>query len=386
MIGQKRSLFLISACSAVFVLILIIATGIFISRNNDDSTIPTIQVPAKEVGPETEIPLPSIPASSPVPTDKPDIRPTTPSSIANTKLPVTSEPSPPITPPADLPVVPVCRYVKVHLEDPADAKDLTRLANLGLKLLDKLDKRVWYACITSVGSTEPSAIEGVESLELIEPADKLSARLKTDPSVQEWEVRPGNHRAFAVLFHKGVPAIEVLQLAADFGFELEEFSAGAFDVTRIVTIIVDPGGLEKLIAAGIVSFVDTTPPPSYPNNNNIGQQLSDVNVVHKAPFNLDGTGVTVGVWDGGPILTTHADLSPRINVAANQVAGVSGHATHVAGTIASSGANRLEAQGMAPNAKIESYDSGNDNQEILTASRSTGVPARVQLQAVDLVP
>ena len=385
MTRQSRSSLLILVGSSAFVLIAIVAAAIFISQNPDgskgDAATPATQVPTKGTGYQAETPATPIATSTITtsPSDTPVIPPATPSQTVPTIPPPTPNPPTLTIPIAVLPEEPVCRYVKVRLENPADLAELHRLSALGLKLLEKLDKKVWYGCIESVGGREPTEIEGVALLEPIDPADKLSDTLRTNPPVQEWEVRPNGRRAFTVLFHKGVSAGEVQKLADDHGFELEEYTAETFGVTRVATIVVDPGGLQKLIETGIISFVDITPPPNRPMNNRIGQQLSKVGAVHAAPFNLDGTGVTVGVWDGGQVLSTHVDMSPRINTGPGNQGNVNFHATHVGGTIASSGANDLQAQGMAPNARIESYDWFNDNNEIITAARSTGVPPRVTI-------
>lgn len=66
------------------------------------------------------------------------------------------------------------------------------------------------------------------------------------------------------------------------------------------------------------------------------------NLVRNAPYNLDGSGLLVGVWAGGDLRATHQE-----NV------GLSAHATHMAGTIAALGVDS-RARGMANNAKINS--------------------------------
>lgn len=46
----------------------------------------------------------------------------------------------------------------------------------------------------------------------------------------------------------------------------------------------------------------------YTTHNAIAAISSAANLVHPAPYNLDGTGVTVGVWDEGPVRTTHVEF------------------------------------------------------------------------------
>lgn len=79
-------------------------------------------------------------------------------------------------------------------------------------------------------------------------------------------------------------------------------------------------------------------------------------------LNLTGAGYTVGVWEaGGRIRETHQEFGTRVTV----VDGVAttAHATHVAGTIAASGVDP-NAEGMATQVLLRSYDSANDLTEM----------------------
>ncbi|HBK99142.1 MAG TPA: hypothetical protein DD001_18350, partial [Microcoleaceae bacterium UBA10368] len=78
-------------------------------------------------------------------------------------------------------------------------------------------------------------------------------------------------------------------------------------------------------------------------------------------LNATGQGINVGVWDQGPVLSTHQELTGRVT---NLDAGTpSNHATHVAGTIGATGVQGA-AKGMAPNAQIRSRDWNNDLAEL----------------------
>ncbi|MCB1232481.1 MAG: S8 family serine peptidase, partial [Verrucomicrobiae bacterium] len=78
-------------------------------------------------------------------------------------------------------------------------------------------------------------------------------------------------------------------------------------------------------------------------------------------YQLNGSGWTVGVWDGGSIRTTHQEFGARVT--SLDGASVSSHATHVAGTIGASGVT-TNAQGMAPSVTIDSYDWNSDLSEM----------------------
>ena len=96
-----------------------------------------------------------------------------------------------------------------------------------------------------------------------------------------------------------------------------------------------------------------------------------------APFNLDGSGVRVGVWDGGEVLTTHQEFGGRVTDLDNVDSHF--HATHVGGTIGASGVN-FSAKGMAPAVLIDSYDWFFDFSEMAGAAASApGQPNKVYI-------
>src|SRR5690606_7451109 len=96
-------------------------------------------------------------------------------------------------------------------------------------------------------------------------------------------------------------------------------------------------------------------------------------------LNLDGTGMTIGVWDGGPAQATHTEFSnttetgSRVTVIDNAVVDgdttFSSHGTHVSGTIGARGVNP-SALGMAPNVNMLSYNWSNDESEMITAANA----------------
>ncbi|MCB0399651.1 MAG: S8 family serine peptidase [Winogradskyella sp.] len=99
-------------------------------------------------------------------------------------------------------------------------------------------------------------------------------------------------------------------------------------------------------------------------------------------LNLDGSGMVVGVWDGGPVQSSHPEFS--INILNSRVLvidsetpdgdiGFSNHGTHVAGTIGAQGVDPL-AKGMAPNVEIKSYGWINDLSEMLLATTDVNQP------------
>ncbi|HPF34323.1 MAG TPA: FG-GAP-like repeat-containing protein [Candidatus Krumholzibacteria bacterium] len=91
--------------------------------------------------------------------------------------------------------------------------------------------------------------------------------------------------------------------------------------------------------------------------------------VWNAPFNLSGGTLEsgrVGIWDGGGVRLTHQEFGGRV-IQVDGASILSGHATHVAGTIIGAGVN-LAANGMAYAAPLSAHEWTNDNAEMTTAA------------------
>lgn len=87
-----------------------------------------------------------------------------------------------------------------------------------------------------------------------------------------------------------------------------------------------------------------------------------------AGLDLDGSGMTIAEWDGGAVFADHPDFAGRLNQV-DGATGVSGHSTHVAGTLIGSGGSLLpEARGMAFAANLDAYDWNSDTAEMAAAA------------------
>ncbi|PJA97962.1 MAG: peptidase S8, partial [Ignavibacteriales bacterium CG_4_9_14_3_um_filter_30_11] len=85
-------------------------------------------------------------------------------------------------------------------------------------------------------------------------------------------------------------------------------------------------------------------------------------------LNLTGSAIDIGIWDGGFVYTTHNSLYPQVVIKDTATAtDTSDHATHVAGTMIANGV-QTNAKGIAPDAKLYSYDWDNDLSEMTEAA------------------
>ncbi|MGE4196492.1 MAG: S8 family serine peptidase, partial [Phycisphaerales bacterium] len=109
--------------------------------------------------------------------------------------------------------------------------------------------------------------------------------------------------------------------------------------------------VERLAARPEVRWVEA-PLPNLSVTNFENRMVTQAAAVQASPYNLDGTGVTALVYDGGLPLLTHLDLAGRVTVIGG--GGLSTHSTHTAGTLGGSGAATPARfyKGMAPNVRL----------------------------------
>ena len=106
--------------------------------------------------------------------------------------------------------------------------------------------------------------------------------------------------------------------------------------------------------------------PLYEQTENVRAAISTAaNLVRStAPFNVDGTGELIGMWEINQPRETHNEFGNPSRLTFGQLSsGTSNHATHVAGTLIAEGQNP-SLKGMAPGATIISYNSSSDSTEM----------------------
>ncbi len=113
--------------------------------------------------------------------------------------------------------------------------------------------------------------------------------------------------------------------------------------------------------------------PYYYSVNNVGAakttRANTLNTGGTLGLNVNGQNMTVGIWDGGSVRSSHQAFGGRASTVDGTFSscnGNTGHATHVAGTMVA-GSSAGSAQGMAPSANVLSYDWNNDLAEVTSA-------------------
>ncbi|MDQ7779155.1 MAG: S8 family serine peptidase [Planctomycetota bacterium] len=239
-------------------------------------------------------------------------------------------------------------------DHPGD-EELGELKELGVRLERYSTNHAWYATVAASTFEQVRGLDYVRGFAEIEYFDKMNERLyRQTPGA--WARNDDGTAMFRVQFVEGLlfetaRAILAEELAKDCDQKVvsDEYLFGC----KIVACI-DPANLPGVAALDRVEGVSEIEPPKK-TNNVVAAQRAKVDLVRdgSAPYNLTGSGVIVGEWDGGAV-GAHGDFGSRVVVKDNVSA--EEHATHVAGTVIGSGKGNANARGMASKRYVSAGD------------------------------
>lgn len=115
--------------------------------------------------------------------------------------------------------------------------------------------------------------------------------------------------------------------------------------------------------------------PMYDVDDNLGSILThhadEIKTGGVTGLDLDGSGIEIGHWEAGGLARhTHVELQGK--VFHQESANITSHATHTAGTMVSEGYDE-QAQGFAPEATILSWQSNDDEAEVVDFAMDGGI-------------
>ena len=237
-------------------------------------------------------------------------------------------------------------HVLLQMDHIPSLEERATLAAQGVELQVYVPQQAWIASISAAEVATVAALPGMRWVGEWGASDKLSPRLQAG-DFPEWTVHESGRIQVVVLLHTDVSLAEGEALA----IAHDGIVAGDIDTPRALTVWIMPDNLPGLAAEEGVLWIEEGPPPLTPTNDDARRALG-VDVLHTVPYNLDGSGVKLFVFDGGRV-ADHPGLTGRFTYV--DTSSVSDHATHVAGTAAGSGAGSpggRDLKGVAPGATI----------------------------------
>ncbi len=236
-------------------------------------------------------------------------------------------------------------HILVQLSAPATEAMRAELAKKGLRLLAPMAADVFFAAVegnvNAAGLVRSGVVSGAAA---VKPEWKLHRALLAGQTPEWTIVTQGADPEVAVyvVLHDDVPvsvsAAEVVKRQGGASIsELVSVNAAVVHIPR--------SAIALLAQEDEVQWIEPALPFMMEMNAE-NRALTGVNTVNAAPYNLNGTGVKVLVFDGGSIRTTHVDLAGRVTVLDGSA--ISSHSTHVAGTVGGTGTAVANNRGMAP--------------------------------------
>ncbi len=252
------------------------------------------------------------------------------------------------------------RHVVVQFSEPVGPALRAQLGNVGVELLGVLGDNAFFAAIDRK-TFRPEQAGQIGSLE---QAYAIGRNAKLHPMLLRGEtpawtvVRrtaggpvPDDDPVVVlyVLFHGDVPQEDAVRLSQLHGADVRSR-------LRSVNALVIELAVSRIGALADEDTVQWVEPalPALSETNNNNREAVGADVVQAPPYDLDGSGVVVMVFDGGVAYSGHPDFGDRLTP--RDDTGLSDHATHVAGTIGGDGTvSGGLYRGMAPGVAMESY-------------------------------
>jgi subtilisin family serine protease len=255
-------------------------------------------------------------------------------------------------------------HVLLQLRDVPSQSELAALEAAGVQLLNYIPRNGWFASMPAQeveAALSRADVAGiVRWAGRILPEDKVDARIWAG-EYGAWALTEDGRVRLTVSFFDDVSLATGRQVVSAHGAFIE----GQSGLLNLLQVVASPAVVGSIASEDTVRWVDQVSPPYTVHNDGAGQRTR-VDEVQVLPYGLYGAGVTVGIWDGGSVETTHDDFEDQTGasrVTPGESVTVSDHSTHVGGTVAGNGARSAalggtyrQWRGMAPQADIVSYD------------------------------
>jgi len=251
------------------------------------------------------------------------------------------------------------KRIYIQFYDIPNGPEQRKFQRMGIELGSYMGSKTYLVNVSEEQFTALQAMGSVRGVEEVFIEDKISIALYNE-QVPPYVKNEDGTVTFQARLHERVDINIALNELEKAGVIIDKEQSYGFKII----FKSKPEQIHAITSRNFVESLDYVSPPNEIHNANAGKVARvrgsvDNNDVEQAGYDLTGNGVHVAVWDGLAI-QTHADLKNRVTIKTNLTGPISkpkhGHATHVAGTIGGSGANNVNAKGMAPFVELYSYD------------------------------
>lgn len=243
-------------------------------------------------------------------------------------------------------------YLVLQFAELPSKSEMDNYAAQGIQLNQYIGSNAYFATVKSQPSTKKytgmdKLYAAFETTEL----NKIDARI-TENRIPNYAFTKSGQLRLAVSCYKGVSTAQVQQVLHGLPYARLHASAAL----GFFTVELDSINLHVLAQQPwIITISLGEPKPVHYDERNRGASGENLYIQRNPNNKYTGKGVTVGIWDTN--LKEHIDVYGRLTV--NQAVYydyTADHGMHVMGIMAGSGAKDPRAKGMAPEAKMESYN------------------------------
>ncbi|MFM7672022.1 MAG: S8 family serine peptidase [Bacteroidota bacterium] len=258
-------------------------------------------------------------------------------------------------------------YVVLQFQQLPSFTERQALTAQGIELLEYIPELAYTAILSSGWSSVGIQQAGVRSITYLRPEHKTVPALLQGLAPSHAIAQPG-WVDLTILTYERLDRSSIIGSLIPLGAQLIE----EMPLFKRFTVRAPIVNMSRIASLPFVQWVEFIDPPNQLENLP-GRTLHRVNVLNDGVRNLKGDDINVGIWDGGEV-SPHLDFSPAGRRTLMENSSPVDHSTHCAGTICGRGLINPIARGMAPNAKIYSYNfNGNIQSEMATAIPSLGL-------------
>lgn len=237
------------------------------------------------------------------------------------------------------------RHVILQLKQIPNSTERENLEKKGIRLLSYIPNKAWVASVPADKPTVTAEIDNVRGVSELLADDKLSQSVK-DGEFGEWSINPDGSVKIIVQFQKDISSEDSENIIDDYGGTVNS----RINSLNALVVSIGEDKIASLVEEESVLWIDQIPLPLTPLNDG-ARNATGVEVAQVAPYNLNGSGILVNVYDADLVNETHPDFGGRVTL--GESGSYASHATHVAGTVSGEGTNCQ--RGMAPAATVVSY-------------------------------
>jgi subtilisin family serine protease len=256
-------------------------------------------------------------------------------------------------------------YLIIQFHELPTERQKQQLNANGIRLIDYLPNYAYTAVVSENVNLESikTMQSGIRGILALNSSQKSSAAIN-QRSIPKHAVKQARTVDLTVITYEAV-STETMKTAISSLNATIINSAPAF---RSFEIRMPQSSYYLLANVPLVQWMEFVAPPNT-EENLLGRTLHRVNILQDGVRNLKGDGINLGIWDGGPVFQ-HTDFGPAGRLTIVEQGSASSHGTHCAGTLAGAGILNPIAKGMAPNAKLYSWNFSGDIQVEMQA----GIP------------